>query len=242
MNKKNIFSNLRSPGLLGKKPIIGLMMFIIGSLVFIILAYNLVNQGPLMGWDLPIAEWFHTLALKSPAWIIDIMIASYYFGTWGIVVIAFLLALYFFYKKFWRELVMTIVSLGLSGIIFLLLSHAFMRPRPFTLFAQAIWSKSNIPGFPSGHTLSIIVCFGFLVYLLLPRIKSYLGKFLVIMPALLIVIFIGFSRLYLGDHYLTDVIAGYAAGIAWFGLTYTSVELIFKKYEKKEIRLQKNEK
>jgi undecaprenyl-diphosphatase len=107
-----------------------------------------------------------------------------------------------------------------------------MRPRPFTLFDQAIWSKSNIPGFPSGHTLSIIVCFGFLIYLSLPKIKSYLGKVLAVLIALFVVVFIGFSRLYLGDHYLTDVIAGYAVGVAWFGLTCTFVELLFQRSRK----------
>lgn len=235
MEDKGIFRNLQSPGLLGRKPIIGVMMFIIGSLIFAILAYNAMNQGPLLQWDLPVAESFHALALSSPQFVTDIMIASYYFGTVGVTVIAVLLSLYFLYKRFWRELVMVIVSLGISGFIFLLLSNIFMRPRPFLLFDKPIWPGSpNIPGFPSGHTITILVCFGFLVYLLVPRIKSYLGKALVIILALLIVLFMGLSRLYLGDHYLIDVIAGYAVGIAWFGLAYTSVELIFKKYEKKE--------
>jgi membrane-associated phospholipid phosphatase len=44
----------------------------------------------------------------------------------------------------------------------------------------------------------------------------------------------GVARLYLGDHYITDIIAGYAAGIAWFGLAYTSVELLFKKYKRRK--------
>jgi undecaprenyl-diphosphatase len=38
--------------------------------------------------------------------------------------------------------------------------------------------------------------------------------------------FIGFSRVFTGDHYLTDVLAGYALGLAWGGLVYTTMELI----------------
>jgi undecaprenyl-diphosphatase len=65
--------------------------------------------------------------------------------------------------------------------------------------------------------------------LLIPKIKSYLKKSLVVLIALLIIFYIGFSRLYVGDHYLTDIISGYAIGIAWFGLAITCVELMFKK-------------
>lgn len=235
MDKRKISSGLQSPGLLGKKPIIGLMIFVFGILIFIILAYNLVTQGPLIKWDLPIAEGFHALALKSSPLVIDIMIAGYYIGHEGIVIIAILLGLYFLYKRFWRELVMVIVGFGGGGLLFLFLSSIFNRSRPFLLFDKQIWPGSPIiPGFPSGHTLGTAVCIGFLIYLFVPKIKSYIGKVLVITFALLVMFFIGFSRLYVGDHYLTDVIAGYAVGIAWFGLAYTSIELLFKKYGKKE--------
>jgi undecaprenyl-diphosphatase len=49
--------------------------------------------------------------------------------------------------------------------------------------------------------------------------------------ALLIVLFDGFSRVFQGGHYLTDVLAGYALGIAWAGLVYTGIEGIFIKKE-----------
>ena len=131
---------------------------------------------------------------------------------------------------------MVIIGFGGGGLLFSIISPIFNRARPFHLYAVQIWPGSpNIPGFPSGHTLSAIVCFGFLMYLVVPKIKSYIGKTLVVIISLLIIFYIGFSRLYIGDHYLTDVIAGYAVGIAWFALAYTLVELYFKKiYEKKK--------
>jgi undecaprenyl-diphosphatase len=213
-------------------------MFILGIIIFIILAYNLIVQGPLIKWDSYLAEYFHSLALKSSPFVIGIMVVGYYIGLYGIIVVGVLLGLYFIYKKLWKELVMVAVSLGLSGLIFLLLSHIFNRPRPFTLFAEPIWPGSpNIPGFPSGHALSIIVCCGILVYLFAPKIKSCFGKVLAVIIALLVILFIGFSRLYIGDHYLTDVVAGYALGIAWFGLTVTSIELLYQRYY---LRKEKN--
>jgi membrane-associated phospholipid phosphatase len=239
MAKRNFFSDLRSPGTLGKRPMIGFMMFLIGSMIFIILAYNLVEQGPLLRWDLPLAESFHALALKSPAYVTDIMIAGFYIAWQGLYVVGAVVGLYFLYKRFWRELVMAAVAMGVGGLLFIFLSNAFKRPRPFLLFDKQIWAGSpNIPGFPSGHTLNIVICCAFLAYILVPKIKSRLGKALAIAIALLVVLYVGFGRLYLGDHYLTDIIAGYAVGFAWFGLACTSVELAFQGYssrkEKKE--------
>ena len=235
MDKMKVSTDLRSPGLFGRKPILGLIMFIIGSLIFVVLAFNLINNGPLIKWDLFISEYFYTLALNSSPLVIDIMIYGYYVGLQGIWIIAILLTLYFLYKRFWREIVMVVVTLGGGGLLFLFLSNIFKRPRPFLLFDKLIWTGSpNIPGFPSGHTISIVTLCIFLVYLFIPKIKSYFRKSLVITIALLVIFYIGFSRLFVGDHYPTDIIAGYAAGVAWFGITVTFIELLFKKYEKKK--------
>ena len=243
MKNTNIFTDLRSPGSLGKKPIIGLIMFIFGTLIFAIIAYNLVNNGPLIQWDLPIAKYFHALALESSPLVINVMIAGYYIGSGLIWTFGIILALYFLYKRFWRELVMTVVSLGFSGLLFLSLSNIFDRSRPSILFNELIWASNlTIPGFPSGHAKSILVLCGFLVYLFLPKIKSYIGKISLILVASLLVIYVGFSRIYIGDHYLSDVIAGYAVGIDWFGLSYTAIEALFQRYHdrKEKSNYEKN--
>jgi membrane-associated phospholipid phosphatase len=49
----------------------------------------------------------------------------------------------------------------------------------------------------------------------------------VIVLAVLMMLFIGFSRLFVGGHYLTDVIAGYAVGVAWSGIVYMTIETYF---------------
>jgi len=68
------------------------------------------------------------------------------------------------------------------------------------------------------------------------KLNPALEKVLAVIMAILVTIFIGFSRLYIGDHYLTDLIAGYALGIAWFGLTVTLIELLFQRYYSKKGR------
>jgi membrane-associated phospholipid phosphatase len=110
-------------------------------------------------------------------------------------------------------------------LIFYSLSHLIARQRPPT----QIWIILKIPGYPSGHAIGVIVFYGLMAYLLAPKIRSTLGKGLVIGAALLISLFVGFSRVFTAGHYLTDVLAGYSIGIAWTGAIYTLVEIYFTK-------------
>ena len=105
-------------------------MVVLGSLMFGALAFNLQNQGPLLQWDVPIANSLHAVALRSPKSVKDLMIAGFYVGKQLISVIGIILGLYYLYKRYWRELAMVIVGFGGAGFLWLTLSTYFNRPRP----------------------------------------------------------------------------------------------------------------
>ena len=88
------------------------------------------------------------------------------------------------------------------------------RPRPT---ASLIEVNEHATGysFPSGHALGSLVFFGTLAALVAARIRSTAARALVWIVAILLVAAIGFSRIYLGVHYPTDVIGGYAAALVW---------------------------
>ena len=226
-HSEGVFHNIRSPGTFARYPLIGLAMFIVGSLVFGLLAYNVVTHGPLLAWDVPLANSLHATALNSPGWVRAIMIAGYYVGDQLVAAIGIVLAIYFLRKRYWRELTMLATGFGVSALLFLLLSRIFDRARP--VFDTQIWRVKSIPGFPSGHAIAVVTSYGLLTYLLVPKMPSRRGKAIVIAGALLVALYILFSRLFLGDHFLTDLVAGCAVGIAWAGLAYTAVELLFRK-------------
>jgi len=92
------------------------------------------------------------------------------------------------------------------------LKWALQRPRPQPFFGYSLPVSYS---FPSGHAIASLIFFGALAALLAPRLRTAWSKLLLWVAATLIVAAIGFSRIYLGVHYPTDVIAGYAAGLAW---------------------------
>lgn len=110
-----------------------------------------------------------------------------------------------------RDVALLGVTLVGAQLLTWILKTIFERPRPSfdDPVATASWFS-----FPSGHALSSIAVYGALAYVFVAGARSPRARAVLASVALLVAA-IGFSRLYLGVHYLTDVLAGYSAGLAW---------------------------
>jgi membrane-associated phospholipid phosphatase len=104
-----------------------------------------------------------------------------------------------------------------------LLKDLYARPRPLVHDAAIVESNFS---FPSGHSFESLVAYGFLAYLLLPLFHRRASRLLLLGGAALVVLAIGFSRIFLGAHYLSDVVGGYAAGGCWLMMCVTARERI----------------
>ena len=102
----------------------------------------------------------------------------------------------------------------LGGIAFGVMAWSLQTNGPFASLDIAMTDRIHAVALQSPRFVVDAMILGF-----------YLGEHVIV----LIILFIGFSRLFVGDHYLMDVLAGYALGIAWCGLAYTAVELLFKR-------------
>ncbi|HLO14355.1 MAG TPA: phosphatase PAP2 family protein [Anaerolineales bacterium] len=225
-------SDLRVPGWLARLPAIGLIMFLVGSLAFGALAYNEWTHGPLLRWDVPLTNELHSEAVKTPKSIIEFLIFGFFVGKELVQVLTVILILYFLHKRFWRELAMLVVGVGGGAVIWYFLMWIFHRPRPPVQFGIVV----NDFSFPSGHVMTAVLFYGLLAYLLVPKMPSLFWKWVVVIAALLTILFVGFSRLFLGGHYLTDLLAGYALGIAWAGLVYTLIERLFTRRKMSRVK------
>ncbi len=222
---RNIFHGLRSPGLLARRPVIGVMIFLLGTFIFGILAYNLKTNQAFIHWDMTTAQMLHTAQKNTPWFLMENIMFGFFLGKEMVIAIGAILAIYFLYKRFWRELTMVLVGLGGGGMIWYVLSRYFDRPRPPYQIDVFVLKD---PSFPSGLAVMTILCYGLLAYLLIPRMTSRFWKGFIGVVLALAIILVGLYGLMFGAHYVTDVIAGYALGLAWAGLVYTLVERLFE--------------
>lgn len=214
--------DLRVPGLLARRPIIGVILFLVGISLFSLFAFQVWTGGPLLQWDVPLSKQFYSQAINLPDRILEYLIFGFFVGKEFLQVIIIILTMYFLYKRFWPELAMLLIGAGGGAVIWYLLIDIFNRSRPTDQIGIVVTDHS----FPSGHAITAVLFYGFLAYLFIPKMPSPFWKWLVGITAVLTMAYIGFCRLYLGGHYLTDILAGYALGIAWAGLVFTLIERI----------------
>ena len=118
-----------------------------------------------------------------------------------------------------------IVNLVLVTILSNFLKLFFQRPRP-NFNALVI---ENTYSFPSGHSMISIVFYGYFIYLIYKFVDNKIIKWLLITLLSIIILFIGFSRVYLGVHYVSDVVGGFVFGIAYLIIYIDIVKKIIKK-------------
>lgn len=111
-------------------------------------------------------------------------------------------------RRFRDTLGLVIAVAGSAGIVFLL-KDVVERPRP-DLFYQAYTETGS--SFPSAHAAAAISLYGFLAYLAWRDSSSRIVRAAAFIASAMVILAVGFARLYLGVHYLSDVLAGYLVG------------------------------
>ncbi|WP_257390622.1 phosphatase PAP2 family protein [Peribacillus muralis] len=140
-----------------------------------------------------------------------------YIGSTGSIIILSLFILIFLYKvlKHRLELVLFIAVMAGSPLLNAVVKLCFQRTRPDLHRLIEIGGYS----FPSGHAMNAMSLYGILTFLLWRHIKVKWGRMLLIVMSTLMILTIGISRIYLGVHYPSDIIAGYLAGGFWIAMS-----------------------
>jgi membrane-associated phospholipid phosphatase len=154
------------------------------------------------------------LAWRSPALDKGITFFTHLGGPLGMTIIASAITALMVWR--WRSrtpLVLMLIAVTGSLLLTTLGKTNFGRTRPPT--SEAVPPFETSPSFPSGHALNSTVIAGVVAYLVFRRLERRLARFLTIGLALLWAVAIGLSRVYLGHHWLTDVMFGWLVGLAW---------------------------
>lgn len=111
-----------------------------------------------------------------------------------------------------------LVSISLVAIIVEGLKTFVSRPRPDPFLIKQVFPETSLDSFPSGHVIFFMTFFGFLVFLTLKMMKKSLLRNCLLVIQISLIILIGVSRIYLGEHWLSDVLGAYLFGAIYLTL------------------------
>jgi undecaprenyl-diphosphatase len=177
--------------------------------LFLGIADEIPEGDRLVQVDRTLAAWLEAHGTEPGETILNAVTA---FGAPVLVALVVGAILYLAWRREWRTAIALGLTTGGGVVLSNVLKAVFHRGRPATVvefIPHPSWS------FPSGHALNSVVSYGFLTMILLDRITDRRKQVAVVLAAVVMVVAIGFSRLYLGVHYLSDVTGGWIAGAAW---------------------------
>jgi membrane-associated phospholipid phosphatase len=173
----------------------------------------LALANPLAGIDHGVALWFH--AHLTPTFVSVLRGITEFGSSEWIAIVLSIAVLFFVFKRWWPSLLMTVVAIPGGMLLNEWVKILVHRHRPFGDGWFVDWSGYS---FASGHTIGATLLYGQIALFLIPLIKSRGGRVLVFSAATFVIVLVGFSRIALGAHYLTDVLAGMFLGTSWLTL------------------------
>ena len=193
----------------GRAVIIGLVLAIAVVMLFAWMTEE-VHEGETLQFDQHAREVIH--GYSAPA----LTSAMRFFSRLGSVAVMLVMsaaAFLIFWRAGWkRAAILLAVTLGGAFLLEQVLKLSFQRARPAAFFD---YPEPRSFSFPSGHALFSFCFFGMLASLVTARLGSKALRVALWIAASVLVALVGFSRVYLGVHYPTDVIGGYLAALIW---------------------------
>ena len=197
----------------GLRLTLSVLLFIGATWLFAGVAEDVVTGDPLVEVDYAITRWFHAYATPGMTRWMLLVTDAHDAGPIGGLALAFAFYLAWRRHRYWL-LILVLVLPG--GMLFnLLLKQIFQRGRP--LVDEPLLSLASY-GFPSGHVTAATLFYGVMAAFLAARTPRPRGRLALYAAACFMVVLVGTTRIYLGAHFFSDVVAAAAASTAWLVL------------------------
>lgn len=211
-------ARLSSEGYLGLHLTIGILILIVATLIFGNIAEDVMNADQITIVDVQVSQWFY--AHRTTPWTQLMLVITHFHSTVGILVLGLLFAFHLIRKKAWDWLGVLVVVVPPGMLLNVALKHVFQRPRPS--FDESLLTLTSY-SFPSGHVAGATVFYGVFLAYLICIVRPWPWRAFLVCAAVALVALVGLSRIYLGVHYLSDVLAAVASSCAWLAFTFTAI-------------------
>jgi undecaprenyl-diphosphatase len=222
---------------IGALLIVALGVILVCVAFFAMLA-NVVMAGGTQAADDAVLLWMNQH--ESPE-LTDVALNVTALGAGMVVWLVVIVASVFLWssRHRWSAALLWVSILG-SGLINSVMKLFFNRPRPQLFPWRAPYA--GLSSFPSGHSMTSMVCYATLAYLVARLEPNRFLRRFTFGVAVLIVGMIGLSRMYLGVHYPTDVLAGFTMGLAWASFSALFIEALrYFRHRKPEVAAQEKD-
>jgi undecaprenyl-diphosphatase len=184
----------------------------LSAIAFAHIAEDYLTNDPLARWDVSFARW---LAGERSGVGTDFFRVLTFIGSPAVALaVAAVVCVALYRRGRLVEAALLPVVVGGAELLNLVLKLAFHRPRPEFAFVHL-----DTYSFPSGHAMISTATYGALAYLAWGPLRTWGRRLSMVAGTVALVALIGFSRLYLGVHYLSDVLAGVAGGAFWLAIS-----------------------
>ena len=216
-----LLDRLSPRGYMGLHLTMGVLLLVGASWVFGGIAQDVVAGDPLTVIDQNVAQWFHER--RTPGLTAAMQLVSGLASLAWVTGVGVTTALILWWKRCWYRLVALVLVLPGGMALDSLLKVAFHRHRPS--FAESFLTFHGY-SFPSGHTMAAMLLYGVLAVFAVIALEAWRWRVGAVLGAFVMVLLVGFSRVYLGAHYPSDVLGAAAAGLAWLALCLTAVDIV----------------
>jgi membrane-associated phospholipid phosphatase len=210
---------------LGLHLTVGLLVALGALWLFSGITEDVVHHDPLTQLDLAILHWFRAHATHTTDTISNAISLIGSPGT--LAALALAVGVVLLVRKHWIALAGWVAAFVGGGFLNVALKNAVQRPRPAGAgaFVHALDGGYSY-SFPSGHAMGSVFAYGMLAYLVITfSLHRRAARVSVAVVTATLIVAIGVSRLYLGVHYFSDVVGGYAAGVVWLATCISGVEV-----------------
>ena len=214
-------NRLSPQGYAGLHLTVGVLVVLICGWCFGEIAEDVSHGDPIVQVDRHVAVWFHQHA--SPT-ITQVARTISFFGSAGwLTAVSIGIVLFFVSRRDWLNASLVAFVMVGGGTLDVVLKHFFHRERP--VLENPLVTLSSY-GFPSGHTMEATLLYGLLALLAWKNARNCAARLGCVVGACFLVLLIGLTRIYLGAHFLTDVLGALAAGLFWLVFCWTAFETL----------------